>query len=74
MVIIYNQIRNNVFAKQERAEGRLCVAAHHMAALLRWGVRTTILMSEIWVEIRRHGAAGEENTNNRQKMRGSGET
>ena len=39
-----------------------------------WGVRTTILMSEIWVEIRRHGAAGEENTNNRQKMRGSGET
>ena len=39
-----------------------------------WGVRTTILMSEIWVEIRRHGAAGEENTNNRQKMPGSGET
>ena len=36
MVIIYNQIRNNVFAKHERAEGRLCVAAHHMAALLRW--------------------------------------
>ena len=27
----------NVFAKHERAEGRLCVAAHHMAALLRLG-------------------------------------
>ena len=31
-------IRNKIFSrKKERAEGRLCVAAHHMAALLRLG-------------------------------------